>query len=81
MKVTQWLQDILTTDCRRRGRVSCVVAGAEGSSMRTRLWEVREPELPARELILVRDGTFGMIVHSAGRSPFKKWKGKWFVLH
>lgn len=54
-------QRVLTTDFRRRGRVSCVGAGAEGSSKRTRLWKVRDPDLPARELILARDGTFAMM--------------------
>lgn len=74
-------QRVPTTDFRRRGRVSCVGAGAGGSSMRTRLWKVRDPELPARELILARDGTFAMIFRSASRSPFEEWKGKWSVVH
>jgi hypothetical protein len=48
--------------------------------MRTRLLEVRGPELAARELILVRDGTFAMLSQRQ-RPQFEKWKGEYFVLH
>lgn len=47
--------------------------------MRTR-WLVRVPELPATELMLIRDGAFAMLVDNGSRPQSEEWKGNSFVL-